>query len=74
MHSNITYKYLLKVFYNKTNKKDNKLPIGQNNVRYTNKITMKDEIILKKANKKKTVKKFYNPNCISKSGLNIEFC
>ena len=45
----MVYKYFLKAFYNKTNKKKYKSQIWQHNVRHTNIITMKDVIFLKKA-------------------------
>ena len=48
VHSKVTYKYLLKVFYNKTKKKEYNMQIRQYNIRYTNIIAMKDLIILKK--------------------------
>ena len=44
-HSKAAHKYLLKMFYNKTNKKKYNLQIGQHNVRHTNIITIKDVII-----------------------------
>ena len=50
-HSEAAHKYLLKTFYNKTNKKEYKLQIWQCNVRHTNIIVMKDVIILEKARK-----------------------
>ena len=52
-HSKADYKYLLKAFYNKTNKKEYDAQIQQHNVRHTNVIAMKDVIISKKALKKK---------------------
>lgn len=51
-HIEVVHKYLLKVFYNKTNKKEYKLQICQHNVWYTNIIAMKDIVILGKAGKK----------------------
>lgn len=39
------------MFYNKTNKKEYNLQIWQNNIRYTNIISVKNIIILKKASK-----------------------
>ena len=51
-HSKAAHKYLLKAFYNKTNKKEYDAQIWQHNVRHTNVIAMKDVIILKKALKK----------------------
>ena len=51
-HSEAAHKYLLKAFYNRTNKKEYDLQIWQHNVRHTNIITMKDVIIKEKAMKK----------------------
>ena len=51
-HSKAAHKYLLKAFYNRTNKKKYDAHIWQHNVRYTNVIAMKDVIISKKALKK----------------------
>lgn len=50
------YKYFLKAFYNKTNKKKYKLQISLNNVYYTNIIAMKDVINTKKVREKKRFK------------------
>lgn len=47
------YKYFLKVFYNKTNKKEYELQIWQNNICYTNIIAMKSVIILEKHKERK---------------------
>lgn len=44
----VAYKYLLKVFYNKTNKKEYKLKIWQYNLHHTNIIETKDIIVLEK--------------------------
>lgn len=44
----MVHKYFLKTFYSKTIKKDYDLQIRQHNIKYTNKITMKDMIILAK--------------------------
>ncbi len=43
-HSETTHKYLLKAFYNRTNKKEYDSQIRQHNVRHTNIIAMKDVI------------------------------
>ena len=51
-HSKAAHKYLLKAFYNKTNKKEYKLQIWQHNVQNTNIIAIKDMIITEKARKK----------------------
>ncbi len=48
-HSEAAYKYLLKAFYNRTNKKKQNSQIRQHNVRHTNIIAMKDVIIPEKA-------------------------
>lgn len=47
-HSKAVHKYLLKVIYNKTNKKKYNSQIWQHNIRHTNIITIKDVIILEK--------------------------
>ena len=47
------HKYLLKAFYNRTNKKEYDLQIWQYNVCYTNIIAMKDVIIKEKTREKK---------------------
>ncbi len=52
VHNEVAHKYLLKVFYNKTNKKEYELLIWQYNMWYTNKIIMKNIIILEKVRKK----------------------
>lgn len=52
-YSKAAHKYLLKAFYNKTNKKKYELQIRKHNVRHTNIITMRDVIILEKAREKK---------------------
>ena len=49
VHSKAAHKYLLKAFYNKTNKKEYNAQIWQDNVRHTNLIAMKDVIISRKA-------------------------
>ncbi len=51
-HSEVAHKYLLKAYYNKTNKKEYKSQIGQHNVRYTNIIAIKDVIISEKVREK----------------------
>ena len=51
-HSEAAYKYLLKAFYNRTNKKEYDAQIWQHNISYTNVIAIKDVIISKKALKK----------------------
>ena len=51
-HSEAAHKYLLKAFYNRTNKKEYNLQIRQHNVCHTNIITMKDVIIEEKAREK----------------------
>lgn len=48
-HCKIAHKYLLKAFYNITNKKKYNAQIRQNNIYYINIITIKDVIILEKA-------------------------
>ena len=52
-HSKAVHKYLLKVFYNRTNKKEYHAQTRQNNVRHTNVIVMKKVIISKKTLEKK---------------------
>lgn len=52
----MVYKYLLKVFYNRTNKKMYKLQIWQYNVQHTNITEMKNVIIIKKTKEKKRLK------------------
>ncbi len=47
-HSKGAHKYLLKAFYNRTNKKEYDSQIRQHNVRHTNIIVMKDVIIAEK--------------------------
>ena len=51
-HSKAAYKYLLKAFYNRTNKKEYDAQIRQHNVRHTNVIAMKDVVTSKKAREK----------------------
>ena len=51
-HSKAVYKYPLKVFYHKINKKKYKSQIWQYNVRHTNIIAMKEIIILEKTREK----------------------
>ena len=46
------YKYLLKNFYNRKDKKEYKSQIWQYNMQYTNIIAIKDIIILEKAREK----------------------
>ena len=48
-HSKAAHKYLLKAFYNKTNKKEYDAQIWQYNIHHINVIAMKDVIISKKA-------------------------
>ena len=48
----MAYKYFLKAFYNKTNKKEYDLQIRQHNVCHTNIIAIKDVIIKEKGRKK----------------------
>ncbi len=52
-NSKVAYKYFLKAFYNRTNKKEYKSQIWQYNIWYTNIITMKKVIILEKVRRKK---------------------
>ncbi len=52
-YSETAHKYLLKAFYNRTNKKEYESQIWQHNVRYTNIIAMKDVIISEKVREKK---------------------
>ncbi len=52
-HSKAAHKYLLKAFYNRTNKKEYDLQIRQHNVRYTNIIVIKDVIISEKVREDK---------------------
>lgn len=47
-YSKTVYNYFLKIFYNKTNKKQYNLQIWQHNIQYKNRITIKDVIILAK--------------------------
>ena len=52
--SKAAYKYFLKAFYNRTNKKEYNSQIRQHNIRYTNIITMKDMItVVKKSGENK---------------------
>ena len=51
-HSKIAHKYLLKAFYNRTNKKEYDAHIRQHNIRHKNVIIMKDVVISKKAQEK----------------------
>ncbi len=51
-HSEAVHKYLLKAFYNKTNKKEYNLQIRQHNVFYRNIITMKDVIAVAEKGRK----------------------
>ena len=46
------HKYLLKTFYNKTNKKEYNLQIWKHNIHSTNIIMMKNVIILEKVREK----------------------
>ena len=48
-HNKAIYKYLLKAFYNKTNKKEYNLQIWEQNICHTNIIAIKNMIISKKA-------------------------
>ncbi len=52
-HNEAAYKYVLKAFYNRTNKKEYNLQIRQHNICHTNIIAMKDIIISKKAREDK---------------------
>ena len=52
VHSEAAHKYLLKAFYNRTNKKEYDSQIRQHNVRHTNIIAMKDVIIEEKVREK----------------------
>ncbi len=45
-HSEVVHKYLLKAFYNRTNRKEYDSQIRRHNVRYTNIIAMKDVILV----------------------------
>ena len=51
-HSKAAHKYLLKAFYNSTNKKEYDAQIRQYNVRHTNVIAMKNVTISKKSSEK----------------------
>ena len=51
-HNEAAHKYLLKAFYNQTNKKEYKSQIWQHNVPHTNIIAIKDVIISQKASEK----------------------
>ena len=51
-HSEVTQKYLLKIFYNKINKKEYDLLIWQYNIRYINIIVIKDVFIKENARDK----------------------
>ena len=52
-HSEATHKYLLKAYYNRTNKKEYNLQIWQHNICYSNIFAMMDVIIEEKAREKK---------------------
>ena len=56
-YSKVAHKYFLKVFYNKTNKKEYKSQIWQYNVLHIIIIVMKDVIMLEKAIKKEKLLK-----------------
>lgn len=58
-HSKVVYKYLLKVFYNKTNKKLYDLKIWQYNIRHTYIIAIKDIIVLEKVREKMSCEKIF---------------
>ncbi len=47
-HSEVAYKYLLKIFYGRTNKKEYKLQILKHNIRHTNVIAIQDAILMAK--------------------------
>ena len=51
-HSEATHKYLFKVFYNRTNKKEYIAQIQKHNICYTNVIAIKDVVISKKTQEK----------------------
>ena len=53
VYSKVTHKYLIKIFYNRTNKKEYDLQIWQYNICYTNIIAIKDVIIIEKVKEKK---------------------
>ena len=57
VYNEVMYEYLLKAFYNRTNKKEYKLQIWQHNVRHININAMKDIIILEKVREKKSCQK-----------------
>lgn len=66
-YSKVMHKYLLKFLYNKTNKKEYKLQIWQNNISYINMIEMKDIIILENTReKKKLLKDLINTTTLAK--------
>ncbi len=48
-HNEVAYKYLLKAFYERTNKKEYELQILKHNIRYTNVIAIQDAILIAKA-------------------------
>ncbi len=52
-HSETVYKYFLKAFYNRTNKKKYNLQIRQHNVCHTNIISIKNVIISEKSKEEK---------------------
>lgn len=56
-YSKTAYKFQLKTFYNRTNKKKYDLQIRKYNVYYTNRIIIKNLIITKKAGEKKKLSK-----------------
>lgn len=60
-HSKVAHKYLLKAFYNKTNKKEYNAQIRQHNVHHTNIIAIKDVIISEKAREKENQLVVGNP-------------
>ena len=51
-HSKVVYKYFLKAFYNRTNKKEYDSQIRKHNIRYTNIIVIKDMIAAAKRGRK----------------------
>lgn len=52
-YSKVIYKYLLKVFYNKINKKEHNSQIWQYNIYHINIIVIENVFILKKVKRKK---------------------
>lgn len=62
----MAYRYFLKAFYDKTNKKEYKSQIWQHNICHTNIIAMKNLIILKKTKEKKRSKNTQNTTVLIK--------